>query len=131
MTPASPSAPSWVRRWRVVADFEAALVRGRTVEGMQMARVKGHLTGRSPKLRPAREEHVVQLYEAGEYTTSEIGELLNISRSTVYRAVKRAAKAKLAEHPDVVLAPSNPPRRGPPTTGARWRQMTARKTPEP
>jgi DNA-binding MarR family transcriptional regulator len=40
---------------------------------------------------------VVALYEAGEYTTSEIAELLNISRSTVYRAVKRAAKAKLTE----------------------------------
>jgi len=80
----------------VVADFEAALVRGRTVEGMRIARVKGRLKGRSPKLSPAREEHVVQLYEAGEYTTSEIGELLRISRSTVYRAVKRAAKARLA-----------------------------------
>ncbi len=81
----------------VVADFEAALVRGRTVEGMRIARVKGRLKGRSPKLSPAREEHVVQLYAAGEYTTSEIGELLNISRSTVYRTVKRAAKAKLAQ----------------------------------
>jgi predicted transcriptional regulator len=29
-------------------------------------------------------------------TTSEIAKLLRISRSTVYRAVKRAAKAKLA-----------------------------------
>ncbi len=38
---------------------------------------------------------MVQLYEAGEYTTSEIADLLRISRSTVYRAVKRAAKAKL------------------------------------
>ena len=40
---------------------------------------------------------MVALYEAGEYTTSEIAELLNISRSTVHRAVKRAAKAKLTE----------------------------------
>ncbi len=62
---------------------------------MHIARVKGRLKGRSPKLSPAREEHVVALFEAGEYTTSEIAELLNISRSTVYRAVKRAAKAKL------------------------------------
>jgi len=37
------------------------------------------------------------LFEAGEQTTSEIGELLNISRSTVYRPVKQAAKAKLSE----------------------------------
>jgi len=81
----------------VVADFEAALVRGRTVEGLRTARIKDRLKGRSPKLSPAREEHVVALYEAGEYTTSEIAELLNISRSTVYRAVKRAAKAKLTE----------------------------------
>jgi len=64
---------------------------------MQIARVKGRLKGRSPTLSPAREEHAVALYKAGEYTTSEIGELLNISRSTVYRAVTRAAKSKLAE----------------------------------
>jgi len=90
-----PSDPLGAQMGAVVADFEAALVRGRTVEGMRIARIKGRLKGRSPKLSPAREEHVVQLYEAGEYTTSESGELLNISRSTVYRAVKLAAKAKL------------------------------------
>jgi len=81
----------------LVSDFQAALARGRTVEGMRMARVKGRLKGRSPKLPPIGEAHVVRLFEAGEHTTSEIGELLNISRSTVYRAAKRAAKAKLAE----------------------------------
>ncbi len=81
--------PWWLplrRRWSA----------GGRSRGCGIARIKGRLKGRPPKLSPAREEHVVQLYEAGEYTTSEIAKLLRISRSTVYRAVKRAAKAKLA-----------------------------------
>jgi len=49
----------------VVADFEAALVRGRTVEGLRIARIKGRLKGRSPKLSPAREEHVVAAVRGG------------------------------------------------------------------
>jgi len=39
---------------------------------------------------------VVKLFEAGEHTTAEIADLLSVSRSTVYRAVKRAARAQLA-----------------------------------
>lgn len=74
----------------LVADFETALNRGRTIEGMKLARVKGRLKGKPPKLRPRQEAHLVQLFEAGEHTTTEIAELMGVSRSTVYRAVKRA-----------------------------------------
>ena len=80
----------------LVADFEAALNRGRTAEGMAVARVKGRLKGKPPKLRPRQEAYVVQLFEAGEHTTAEIAELMAVSRSTVYRAVKRAQKRRQA-----------------------------------
>lgn len=39
------------------------------------------------------------LFEAGEHTTTEIADLFGVSRATVYRVVKRAAKAKLADQP--------------------------------
>lgn len=78
----------------MVAEFQRALVRGRTTEGMRMARVAGRLKGRPPKLSAVAEAHVVQLFDAGEHTTAEIAELLAVSRSTVYRAVHRAERAK-------------------------------------
>lgn len=81
----------------MVADFQPALVRGRTAEGMRLARTKGRLKGRPPKLGRVAEAHVVELFEAGEHSSAEIADLLAVSRPTIYRAVKRAARTKLAE----------------------------------
>jgi len=44
-----------------------------------------------------RGAHVVELVEAGEHSGAEIADLLAVSRPTIYRAVKRAARTKLAE----------------------------------
>jgi len=38
---------------------------------------------------------VVELVEAGEHSGAEIADLLAVSRPTIYRAVKRAARTKL------------------------------------
>ncbi len=81
----------------MVADFQTALVRGRTAEGMRLAGTRGRLKGRPPKLGRVAEAHVVELVEVGEHITVEIACLLAVSRSTVYWAVKRAARTKLAE----------------------------------
>lgn len=77
----------------VFAEFEADLIRQRTREGMAVAKSKGRLKGKSPKLSPAQERHLVTLVEAGEHTTSEIAALMGVSRATVYRAVERAKVA--------------------------------------
>jgi len=37
-----------------------------------------------------QEAHVVALYRAGEHTVSELEELFGATRSTVYRAIRRA-----------------------------------------
>lgn len=72
------------------AEFESDLIRMRTREGMQIAKAKGRLRGKKPKLSPAQEKHLVGLYEAGEHTSGELAELFGVARSTVYRAVQRA-----------------------------------------
>ena len=77
----------------MVAEFEADLIRARTREGMKVARAKGRLRGKRPKLSAAQEAHLVALYRAGEHTVGELEELFAITRSTVYRAVKRASQA--------------------------------------
>jgi DNA invertase Pin-like site-specific DNA recombinase len=75
----------------MVAEFEADLARARTREGMAVARAKGRLRGKQPKLKPRQEAHLVELYRAGGHTVSELEDLFGVSRSTVYRAVQRAA----------------------------------------
>ena len=74
----------------MVAEFESDLARMRTREGMKVARAKGRLRGKQPKLSPRQEAHLVALHGAGEHTISELEELFSITRSTVYRALARA-----------------------------------------
>jgi DNA invertase Pin-like site-specific DNA recombinase len=57
---------------------------------MKVAKAKGRLRGKKPKLNPKQEAHLVKLHDAGEHTTAELGELFRVARSTVYRTVKRA-----------------------------------------
>jgi DNA invertase Pin-like site-specific DNA recombinase len=70
----------------MIAEFESDLIRMRTREGMKVAKAKGRLRGKPPKLSPAQEAHLVGLYRAGKHTTAELAELFSGGRSTVYRA---------------------------------------------
>ena len=74
----------------MVAEFESDLIRMRTREGMKVAKAKGRLRGKQPKLSATQEAHLVKLYEAGEHTVSELEELFPVTRSTIYRAIARA-----------------------------------------
>ncbi len=64
----------------MVAEFEADLIRSRTREGMRVAKAKGHLRGKQPKLNPRQEAHLVELLHSGEYTTAELGDLFGAAR---------------------------------------------------
>lgn len=74
----------------MIAEFESDLIRARTREGIAVAKAKGRLRGKQPKLSKAQEAHVVSLYQGGTHTTAEIAELFGVARSTVYRTVQRA-----------------------------------------
>jgi DNA-binding MarR family transcriptional regulator len=56
---------------------------------MKVAKAKGHLHGKQPELSPMQEAHLVALYRAGQHTVSELEELFGVTRSTVYRAIRR------------------------------------------
>ncbi len=73
----------------MVAEFEADLIRARTREGMAVAKAKGRLRGKQPKLSAKQEAHLVAVHKAGTHTTTEIAELFGVARSTVYRALHR------------------------------------------
>jgi DNA invertase Pin-like site-specific DNA recombinase len=81
----------------MVAEFESDLIKMRTRVGMKVARAKGRLRGKKPKLSPRQESHLVALHLAGTHTSAELAELFSVARSTVYRAIERARTAAPSE----------------------------------
>jgi DNA invertase Pin-like site-specific DNA recombinase len=78
----------------MVAEFEADLILARTREGMAVAKAKGRLKGKQPKLSKAQRKHLLTLHDAGEHTRAELAELaelFRVSRTTVYRELQRRA----------------------------------------
>ncbi|MGO4807068.1 recombinase family protein [Arthrobacter sp. 2MCAF15] len=73
----------------MVAEFEADLIRARTREGMAVAKAKGRLKGKQPKLSKTQRKHLLALHDAGEHTQAELAELFRVSRTTVYRELQR------------------------------------------
>ena len=67
------------------AEFEADLLSLRTQEGMLVAKAKGRLKGKPPKLSTRQQARLVGDLRTGEYTIAELAELFNVSRATVYR----------------------------------------------
>ena len=61
---------------------------------LKVAKAKGRLRGKSPKLTPRQEAHLVQLHAADEHTVGEMAELFSVGRSTVYRALQRAERGR-------------------------------------
>ena len=79
---------------------ESDLIRLRTGEGMKVAKAKGRLKGKQPKLSRKQEAHLVSLVHSGDNSTAEVAELFGVGRSTVDRAIQRqrlAAKAELVD----------------------------------
>jgi DNA invertase Pin-like site-specific DNA recombinase len=74
------------------AEFEVDLLRMRTREGMAIARAKGRLKGKTPKLSARQRVHVLNLVQAGEHTIAELAELFSVSRATIYREIARARR---------------------------------------
>jgi DNA invertase Pin-like site-specific DNA recombinase len=78
----------------MIAEFEADLIRMRTREGMKVAKAKGRLRGKQPKLKPKQEAHLIELHAAGQHTTAELAELFGVARSTIYRTLQRASASQ-------------------------------------
>jgi DNA invertase Pin-like site-specific DNA recombinase len=71
-----------------LAEFERDLIRERTQAGLAAARARGRQGGRPPGLSKEAQrkaEAVKTLYLLQDKTAAEIGQLLGIGRSTVYR----------------------------------------------
>jgi DNA invertase Pin-like site-specific DNA recombinase len=71
----------------MLAEF-SDLIRLRTREGIKVAKTKGRLRGKEPKLNRRQEAHLVSLVHSGDYSTLEVAELFGVGRSTFYRAIE-------------------------------------------
>ena len=71
----------------MVVEFESDLIKMRTREGMTVAKAKGRLPGKQPKLKPNQAKHLLDLHDAGNYTQTELAELFGVGRSTIYRTI--------------------------------------------
>jgi DNA invertase Pin-like site-specific DNA recombinase len=80
----------------MVAEFERDLISMRTREGMAVARAKGRLKGKQPKLSKAQRKLLFELHDTGAYTQTEEAELFSVSRATVYREIQRRRELFLA-----------------------------------
>src|SRR4029450_3606791 len=105
----------------MVAEFEADLIRARTREGMQVAKAKGRLRGKQPKL-PAREQaHLLELHRAGGHTSAELAELFGVARATVYEPSASPAPPSTNRRPRQRDRPARPGGAGGPSAGGGGR----------
>jgi DNA invertase Pin-like site-specific DNA recombinase len=88
--PADPMGKMFFNILATFAEFEVDLLRLRTREGMAIARAKGRLRFKQPKLSVRQQAHLVQLHQSGKHTIAELAELFSVSRPTVYRMLERA-----------------------------------------
>jgi DNA invertase Pin-like site-specific DNA recombinase len=75
------------------AEFEVDLLRLRTREGMAVARAKGKLKGKQPKLTARQQAELARMHATGEYTIAELMEVFSAGRATIYRTLERRALA--------------------------------------
>jgi len=72
-----------------LAQFEREVIRDRTVAGLASARARGRVGGRPLKLTADQVRTGRRLYEERELTVAEIGRVLGVSRTSIYRALHR------------------------------------------
>ncbi|SFT32239.1 Helix-turn-helix domain of resolvase [Actinopolyspora lacussalsi subsp. righensis] len=60
----------------------------RTREGMAVAKAKGKLRGKQPKLSAKQQTELCRMHSTGDHSIND-AELFSIGRTTVYRTLER------------------------------------------
>ena len=87
--PTDPMGKMFFNILATFAEFESDLIRMRTREGMAIARAKGKLRGKQPKLSEKQQKELGRMHGTGEYSISDLAEVFAVSRPTVYRTLAR------------------------------------------
>ncbi len=87
--PADPMGKMFFNILATFAEFEVDLLRLLTREGMAVARAKGKLRGKQPKLTARQQRELVRMHDTGEYSKADLAELFTVCRATIYRVLER------------------------------------------
>ena len=87
--PTDPMGKMFFNILATFAEFESDLIRMRTREGMAIARAKGKLRGKQPKLSVKQQKELCRMHDTGDYSISDLAELFSVSRPTIYRTLAR------------------------------------------
>lgn len=71
------------------AEFERAMLRERTRNGLNAARKEGRVGGRRPKLKAHQEKEIVHLVNSGQKTAADAARLFDVHPATVSRLLIR------------------------------------------
>ena len=80
----SPSGRMVLTVFAGIAEFERALIRQRTQDGVIDARKRGVAFGRPPKMRPDQQKLIRELINQGQ-SISQIARTFNVHPATIYR----------------------------------------------
>ena len=71
------------------AEFERAMLRERTHNGLDAARKQGRVGGRRPKLKTHQQDEIRHLVNSGKKTAADAARLFNVHPATISRLLKR------------------------------------------
>ena len=91
--PTDPMGKMFFNILATFAEFESDLIRMRTREGMKIARAKGKLRGKKPKLSEKQHRELRRMYDTGDYSISDLADVFAVSRPTIYRTLQRTESA--------------------------------------
>jgi DNA invertase Pin-like site-specific DNA recombinase len=72
------------------AEFERAMLKERTLRGLDAARKQGRIGGRRPKLMAHQQEEILQLVQSGKKTAADAARLFNVHPATISRILRRS-----------------------------------------
>lgn len=72
----------------LMAEYEAALIRERTLAGLVAARARGRNGGRKPKMTPELIGKAQRMYDARQFTMAEIAASCGVTPMTIYRNIR-------------------------------------------
>lgn len=85
----SPAGRMMMQIVGAFAEFERAMLRERTKNGLDAARLEGRTGGRHPKLKASQEEEIMRLVASGEKTAADVARLFNVHPATISRLIQR------------------------------------------